>query len=94
MLTEGRYGDFREQLYFIATSKHLAFGYVDFAPLSAFVLRLSRPIFGDSLHGIRFLPALAYGAEILLTALTTAELGGKAIRGFSRLRIGLARPRA
>jgi len=77
MLTNGRYGYFRDELYFIATSKHLAFGYVDFAPLSAFVLRLSRVILGDSVHGIRFLPALAYGAEILLTALITAELGGR-----------------
>jgi 4-amino-4-deoxy-L-arabinose transferase-like glycosyltransferase len=77
MLTNGRYGYFRDELYFIATSKHLALGYVDFAPLSAFVLRLSRAIFGDSLHGIRFLPALAYGAEILLTALITAKLGGR-----------------
>ena len=77
MLTNGRYGYFRDELYFIATSKHLAAGYVDFAPLSAFVLRLSRAMFGASLHGIRFLPALAYGVEILLTALITAELGGR-----------------
>jgi len=77
MLTNGHYGYFRDELYFIATSKHLAFGYVDFAPLTAFVLRLSRAGLGDSLHAIRFLPALAYGAEILLTARITMELGGK-----------------
>jgi hypothetical protein len=35
MLTNGRYGYFPDELYFIATSKHLAFGYVDFAPLAA-----------------------------------------------------------
>lgn len=92
LLTNGRYGYFRDELYFIATSKHLAFGYVDLAPLSAFVLRMSRAMFGDSLHAIRLLPALAYGVEILLTALITTELGGKAIRGFSRMCIGLARP--
>jgi 4-amino-4-deoxy-L-arabinose transferase-like glycosyltransferase len=77
MLTNGRYGYFRDELYFIATSKHLAFGYADFAPLAAFVLRVSRTLFGDSLHAIRLFPALAYGAEVLLTALLSIELGGK-----------------
>jgi hypothetical protein len=77
MLTNGRYGYFRDELYFIATSKHLAFGYVDFAPLAALILRVSRTLFGESLHAIRLLPALAYGAEVLLTGLVTLELGGK-----------------
>ncbi len=56
MLTNERYGYFRDELYFIATSKHLAFGYVDFAPLTALVLWVSRTRFGDSLHAIRLLP--------------------------------------
>lgn len=77
MLTNGLYGYFRDELYFIATSKHLAFGYVDFAPLAAFLLRGSRALLGDSLHAIRLLPALAYGAEVLLTGLIARELGGK-----------------
>jgi hypothetical protein len=77
MLTNGRYGYFRDELYFIATSKHLAFGYVDFAPLAALILRVSRILFGDSLHAIRLLPALAYGLEVLLTGLIARELGGK-----------------
>jgi 4-amino-4-deoxy-L-arabinose transferase-like glycosyltransferase len=77
MLTNGHHGYFRDELYFLATSKHSAYGYVDFAPLTVFVLRLSRAVLGDSLHAIRILPALAYGADILLTALITIELGGK-----------------
>jgi len=44
MLTNGRYGYFRDELYFIATSKHLALGYVDFAPLASLVLRMSRAV--------------------------------------------------
>lgn len=76
-LTNGRYGYFRDELYFIAASKHLAFGYVDFAPLAALILRLSRTLLGDSLHAIRLLPALAYGGQILLTGLIVVELGGK-----------------
>jgi hypothetical protein len=32
MATNGRYGYFRDELYYLAASGHLAFGYVDFAP--------------------------------------------------------------
>jgi len=77
MLTNGGYGYFRDELYYIALSNHLAAGYVDLAPLAAWVLRLSRLVFGNSLHAIRFLPALANGAEVLFTGLITRELGGR-----------------
>jgi hypothetical protein len=77
MLTNGRYGYFRDELYFLACGDHLAWGYVDFAPLVALLARLSRFALGDSLHAIRFLPALAQGAEILMTGLVARELGGK-----------------
>ena len=77
MVTNGRYGYFRDELYFLATSQHLAAGYVDFAPLAAWILRLSRVLFGDSLHSIRFFPALAFAGNILLTGLIARELGGR-----------------
>jgi hypothetical protein len=77
MATNGRYGYFRDELYYIATSDHLAWGYVDFAPLASLLMRVSRFLFGDSLHAIRFLPALSNGAVIVLTGLITRELGGK-----------------
>jgi hypothetical protein len=77
MLTNGRYGYFRDELYFLACGDHLAWGYVDFAPLVALLARVSRAVLGDSLHAIRLLPALALGAEIALTGLITRELGGK-----------------
>src|ERR1700676_988116 len=77
MVTNGRYGYFRDELYFLACSDHLAWGYVDFAPLVAFLARISRFALGDSLHAIRVLPALAQGGEILITGLIARELGGK-----------------
>jgi len=80
MLTNGRYGYFRDELYFMATGDHLAWGYVDFAPLAAWLMRVSRILLGDSLHAIRFLPALAQGAEVVVTGLIARELGG---RGFA-----------
>jgi hypothetical protein len=77
MLTNGRYGYFRDELYYLAASDHLAFGYVDFAPLIAWLTHASRVVLGSSLHAIRLLPALAFGAEVLLTGFITRELGGK-----------------
>src|ERR1700688_1202299 len=77
MRTNGHYGYFRDELYFLACSDHLAWGYVDFAPLVALLARISRFALGDSLHAIRVLPALAQGGEILITGLIARELGGK-----------------
>ena len=77
MVTNGRYGYFRDEFYYLAASDHLAFGYVDFAPLIAWLTRASRAVLGDSLHAIRLLPGLAFGAEVVLTGLITRELGGR-----------------
>ncbi|MCA1623800.1 MAG: glycosyltransferase family 39 protein, partial [Acidobacteria bacterium] len=71
------YGYFRDELYFIACSEHLAFGYPDHAPLIAFTTKLSRILFGDSLFAIRLFSALAGAAKVFLTGLLVRELGGK-----------------
>jgi dolichyl-phosphate-mannose-protein mannosyltransferase len=73
----GRYGYFRDELYYAACGQHLAWGYVDQAPLIAVIARLSRALFGDSLRALRFFPALSSGAKILLTAWIVRELGGR-----------------
>lgn len=57
LLFSGNYGYFRDELYYIACSDHLAFGYVDHPPLSIFILTLARGLPGDSLLAIRFLSA-------------------------------------
>jgi Dolichyl-phosphate-mannose-protein mannosyltransferase len=77
LLTNGRYGYFRDELYYIACARHLDFGYVDQAPLSILLLRLSEALFGDSLFAIRVLPALAGAATVALTGLIARELGGR-----------------
>jgi hypothetical protein len=76
-LWNGRYGYFRDELYYAACGQHLAWGYVDQAPLIAVVARLSRWLLGDSLHALRFFPALSSGAKILLTGWIVRELGGQ-----------------
>jgi len=78
LLTNGRYGYFRDELYYIACGRHLAFGYVDQPPLSILLLRLSELLVGDSLFAIRLLPALAGAGIVALTGIIARELGGRA----------------
>ena len=70
------YGYFRDELYYIACSKHLAWGYVDQPPLIALVAFIVRMVLGSSLFAIRLLPAVAAAAEVLMTALISREFGG------------------
>jgi hypothetical protein len=78
LLTNGRYGYFRDELYYIACGRHLAFGYVDQPPLSIVLLQLSQIFLGNSLFAIRLLPALAGAATVAITGLIARELGGRA----------------
>ena len=70
------YGYFRDELYYIACSDHLAWGYVDQPPLSIFLLTISRLLFGDSIFALRLFPALAGAATVFLTGLMARQLGG------------------
>jgi 4-amino-4-deoxy-L-arabinose transferase-like glycosyltransferase len=76
-LCSGRYGYFRDELYFAACGEHLDWGYVDQAPLIALVARISRTLLGDSLFALRFFPALASGATVILGGAIARELGGR-----------------
>jgi len=72
-----RYGYFRDEFDYLACGNHLAWGYVDQPPLIPFLARVSRTILGDSLRSIRFLPALAISAAVVLAAMIAREFGGK-----------------
>src|SRR5580692_392197 len=86
-LWNGRYGYFRDELYYAACGQHLAWGYVDHAPLIAVIARLSRMLFGDSLRALRFFPALSSGAKLLITGWIVRELGG---RRYAQILAGIA----
>ncbi len=70
------YGLFRDEFYYIACSKRLAFGYVDQPPLAMVLLAVQRTLFGDSLLALRLLPALAGALTVLVVGLLARELGG------------------
>ena len=78
LLTNGHYGYFRDELYYIACARHLDLGYVDQPPLSILLLRLSQLLLGDSLFTIRLFPALAGAAIVALTGIIAREIGGRA----------------
>jgi 4-amino-4-deoxy-L-arabinose transferase-like glycosyltransferase len=77
LVTATRYGYFRDALYYIACSYHLAFGYVDQPPLIAVLAWVARHTFGTSLRALLFWPALAGVARIMLVAAYARELGAR-----------------
>ncbi|MGA8386111.1 MAG: glycosyltransferase family 39 protein, partial [Candidatus Cybelea sp.] len=84
--TAWRYGYFRDELYFIACSKHLAWGYVDQPPLVAVAAWLAAPA-GYQLVALRVLPILAAGGTVYLAVRLTKELGGGS---FAQMLAGIA----
>ena len=75
-LFNSKYGYFRDELYYAACGEHLAWGYVDHAPLVALASRVSRGLFGDSLFALRLLPALSAAPKVLLGGWMAREVGG------------------
>jgi len=73
----GLYDYFRDELYYIACSEHLSWGYVDQPPLIALAVRLERILLGDSLLALRLFPALCGIATIAITVLVAREFGGR-----------------
>src|SRR5262245_49481874 len=71
-----QYGYFRDELYYAACGEHLAWGYVDHAPLVALASAFTRALFGDSLFALRLLPALSAAPKVILAAWMARELGG------------------
>ena len=71
----GRYGYFRDELYYAACGQRLAWGYVDHAPLAPFLAQLSRLVLGDSLFALRFLPALSAAVKVFLGGWIAREIG-------------------
>jgi hypothetical protein len=75
-LFAGRYDYHRDELYFRLLKP--AWGYVDQPPFTPFLARLSTGIFGDSLVALRIPAILCLVALVIVVALTTRELDGRA----------------
>jgi hypothetical protein len=76
LATATRYPLFRDELYYLESVHHLAWGYVDHPPLSILLLAGWRKVFGDSELSVHVPPALAHGALVLVAAALARRLGG------------------
>jgi hypothetical protein len=86
----GRYGIFRDELYYLMCARHLAWGYVDQPPLSIALLAGWKALFGEGVFALRVVPALANGWVALGTALLVREMrGGTAAQTLAAVAAGL-----
>ena len=76
LATANIYGYHRDEMYYLASGRRLAWGYVDHPPLTPLLYRMSDILFGSSPFALHILPALLSGVVVLLTAHMAAELGG------------------
>ncbi len=83
LATAGRYGYFRDELYFLDCARHLDWGYVDCAPAIALYAKIAL-LLGGSLPVLRTIAALAGAARVALTMALGREMGGAASRRDSR----------
>ncbi len=72
----GRYGFHRDELLSYSNAMHLDWCYVVYPPLTAWLARVELAVFGTSLMGFRFLPAVAIGMVCVLAGLIARAMGG------------------
>lgn len=77
LITSTRYGFHRDELATLEDSRHLAWGFVAYPPVTPFFGRISLVLFGTSLTGFRFFAAVAEAVAVVLTGLMARELGGR-----------------
>ena len=75
LAVSARYGYVRDELYFLASGHHLALGGVDQPELTPSLARLDALVTGNTLVGLRALPALALAAMVLCTGSMARVLG-------------------
>jgi hypothetical protein len=72
----GRYGFHRDELLSYSNAIHFDWCYVVYPPLTAWLARAELAVFGTSLVGFRFLPAIAIGLVSVLAGLMARAMGG------------------
>jgi hypothetical protein len=69
------YGYLQDEFYYLSCAMRPALGYVDHPPFAPWVLAVTRTFLGESLLGIRLLPALSGGAVVFLAGLLARRFG-------------------
>ena len=82
LVTGWRYGFDRDELMALEDARHLAWGYVQYPPMTAFFGWVALKLFGTSLVGFRVFAAVAQALAVVLTGLMAKEIyGAVALRG-------------
>lgn len=90
LLAVNEYGVFRDELYYLACGRHLAWGYVDHPPVVAVMARAAG-VFGDSLLAIRIIPIALSGVLVFLAGAMARRLGGGGFaQGLAAVLVSLA----
>jgi hypothetical protein len=76
VLANGAYGFHRDELQTLSDARHLDWGFVAYPPVTAFLGRIEFALFGPSLAGLRFFPALAQSIVFVVSGLMARRLGG------------------
>lgn len=69
----------RDAYLYYAQSEHLAWGYVAVPPAIAVIGKIATLIFGNTVFGLRFFPALIGAVNLVIIGMAVKELGGKKI---------------
>jgi hypothetical protein len=75
LVLSGRYGFHRDELYFLACGRHLAWGYADQPPLVPLIAH-AMSLVSSSVVALRLPADLAVAATVVFTGLIARELGG------------------
>src|SRR6266849_4463225 len=86
LATNSTLGFHTDELYYIDSGRHPAFGYVDFPPLVPLLGRLETGLLGVSPWTLRLLPSLLGGFLVALSGAYVRRLGGSLrLQGFALL---------
>jgi 4-amino-4-deoxy-L-arabinose transferase-like glycosyltransferase len=77
MFTNHQYGFHQDELVILDNANNLAWGYIEYPPLTPFLARIELMLFGLSSVSARTFAALVFSLALVLTGLMARELGGR-----------------
>jgi 4-amino-4-deoxy-L-arabinose transferase-like glycosyltransferase len=92
LATNGVLGFHIDELYYMDSGRHPAFGYVDYPPIVPMLARLETSLLGVTPWALRVLPALVGAVNVMLCGAYVRKLGGSLRLQALGLLVGLTMP--